>query len=254
MDTFSKTLLKKYAALADAKGRRRAGMFMAEGTKCVCDLSRRFAIEQLYGTPEWLAEHGTLGAAKAEEATKGALKELTNLVAVPPVIAFFRLPDDTAQPDFTEPQRRLVIALDRVQDPGNMGTILRTADWMGVRTVIVSPECVDVFNPKTVQASMGALAQMDVFAMPLAEYFGKIGREVPVYGTYLDGSDVYAERWQRGGVLLMGNEGRGISPALEPFVSRRISIPPGAPDPVAESLNVAVATAMILAIRQSRNG
>lgn len=252
METVSKAQLKKYASLADRKGRQRAGLFAAEGTKCVCDLARRYTVEHLYALPEWLAEHGNLGAQNVTEATPAMLRSLTFLVATPPVIACFRLPLQSAVPQADEALRRPVLALDCIQDPGNMGTIIRTADWMGIRTIIASPDCVDVFNPKTVQASMGALAQVDVFSMPLEQYLQSLPQGVPVMGTFLDGTNVYNHRWSKGGVLVMGNEGKGISKQTEQYVTERLLIPPVGEQPVAESLNVAIATAMILGIRQSR--
>lgn len=145
----------------------------------------------------------------------------------------------------------LVLALDRVQDPGNIGTILRCCDWMGVDTVIASADTVDCFNPKAVQASMGALAHVKVYYTDLAEYLGSI--DAPVYGTFLDGENIYREALSECGVIIMGNEGKGISHEIEKFVNRRLYIPPYPTDSVhVESLNVGMATAITLSQFRSR--
>lgn len=240
--------MKKFSTLDDAKGRRRNGLFVAEGTKCICDLSRTYQIEYLFASAEWLASHGDLGARNVVSATPSQLHSLTRLSTTPPAIACFRLPDAPPSEIPENGTRRLVLALDRIQDPGNLGTILRTADWMGVRTVVASPDTVDAFNPKTVQASMGAIAQVHVYYMPLTEYLRSLPQEIPVYATFLDGENVYTEPFSHpGGVLVMGNEGKGISAEVEVMATRRLTIPSWPPgEACAESLNVATATAIVM--------
>ncbi len=140
-----------------------------------------------------------------------------------------------------------MLALDRIQDPGNLGTILRTCDWMGIRTVVASVGTADVFNPKVVQASMGAIASVSVYYTDLAEWLKRLPAEVPVFGTYLDGKNIYTEPLSGKGVLVMGNEGRGISEETTQYINRKLYIPPfGVEAPASESLNVATATAIAL--------
>ena len=117
---------------------------------------------------------------------KGILRQITRLTATPQVIAFFELPETPAPPAPDVAENGLVLALDRIQDPGNLGTILRTCDWMGIRTVIASVGTADVFNPKVVQASMGAVASVSVYYTDLAEWLKRLPPETPVFGTYLD--------------------------------------------------------------------
>lgn len=244
MVPLSRPLVKTIASLGDVKGRRRAGLFVAEGTKCITDLARRYPLAHLLATPEWLAEHGTLSAATVTECAVGALREVTRLSATPPAIALMELPQPVeALPDCT---REFVLALDCIQDPGNLGTIIRTCDWMGIKHIVASTDTVDAFNPKTVQATMGSLANVGIVYTDLAAYLSRA--KAPVYGTFLDGDDAYAEHFAHAGVLVMGNEGRGISDAVAAAVTRRITIPAAA-TATAESLNVATATAIILTLR-----
>ena len=141
----------------------------------------------------------------------------------------------------------LSLALDGVQDPGNMGTILRLADWFGMRDVICSETTADCFNPKVVQATMGAIARVRVHYVPLARWLGEVrAAGIPVYGTFLDGEPIYDAALSPGGVIVMGSEGQGVSPEVAELVSRRLFIPPfPVGEPTSESLNVATATAIV---------
>lgn len=239
-------MIKEFGSLDEAKGRRRTGLFVAEGGKCVGELLKTFHARHIFARPEWLAEN-RVQADEITEATPAMLRQLTRLQATPPVIAYFDIPEASPIPDC----KGLVVALDRIQDPGNMGTILRSCDWMGVRTVIASNDTVDCFNPKAVQATMGALANVKVYYTDLCEYLGRFSG--PIYGTFLDGENIYHEPLSDNGVIIMGNEGQGISAEVEKFVNRRLYIPPYPTDSVhVESLNVGMATAITLSQFRSR--
>ena len=245
-------LRKEFASLDDAKGRRRSGLFVAEGTKCILELAAAFCARYVFAAPDWIAENeAAFAGATLIEAAPHTLRELTRLTTTPPAIAFFELPEANADFD-ARPADELVLALDRIQDPGNLGTILRTCDWMGVRTVVTSRDTVDAFNPKTVQATMGALARVKVVYADLPAWLGNLGDDVPVYGTFLDGKNIYREALGPAGVLVMGNEGRGISEAVESHVDRRLYIPPYPGDGAVESLNVATAAAIALSQFRAR--
>ena len=237
---------KLVASLADVKGRRRAGLFAAEGTKCVLDTVGTFGLRHLLATPQWLAAHpGDYGDA-VTEVSREALCSLSALTLAPDVIAVYALPEPTPF-DAAALDGRLVLALDRVQDPGNLGTLMRTADWLGVDTVLASTDTVDCYNPKTIQATMGAISRVRVVYGDLTDMLGCLGRE-RVCGTFLDGEDIFGASLPRDGVLVLGNEGRGISAAVEAVVVRRLFIPPfPAGRPTSESLNVASAGAIALA-------
>lgn len=238
---------KAFASLATAKGRRQTGLFMAQGEKCVRDTMGHFELVALVceqdGTAEWTSVPELI-VAKREDMLK-----ISTLTTPPGVVAVYRIPESKAKmPDL----QALSLALDCVQDPGNLGTIMRVADWMGVRDIFASEDTADVWNPKVVQATMGAISRVRVHYCDLPVVLEQCG--IPVYGTFLDGENIYKSSLTPQGVIVMGNEGRGISPAVAACVSHRLlipSFPPG--EPTSESLNVAVATAITLS-EFRRNG
>lgn len=248
-------LMKEYASLDIPKGRRRTGLFVAEGTKCVGELLRVFRCRTLYALPEWLGEHRSIILSDTQiiESSKSILQQLTRLVTTPPVVAFFELPAADGPVGAEYVRNNLTLALDRVQDPGNLGTILRCCDWMGVHHVVASAETADAFSPKAVQAAMGATARVKVTYCNLCDYVESLPDDVPVYGTFLDGDNIYKSELSQGGLLIMGNEGNGISAEVAAHVNRRLLIPtwPVGADAV-ESLNVGVATAIALSQFRSR--
>lgn len=240
--TVTNALAKTIASLDDTKGRRKSGLFVAEGRKCVETLLQGgFMPEHIFVDTE--APFKLEGARMVR---RGTLRLLTRLGTTPSVIALFRLPENAPEAPTREyAAENLILALDRIQDPGNMGTMLRTADWMGVDTIIASHDTVDIFNPKTVQASMGAIARVKVVYTSLPGFLEGLGG-IPVYGTFLDGDNIYRSPLSQGGVVVMGNEGSGISDAVERHISRHLFIPPWGTGCVSESLNVGSATAIVL--------
>ena len=240
---------RKILRQLELKKRRDAeGLFVAEGRKTVGDLLRGgLACVYLAATPDRLAEIGRL-AAGVELAEAGAdeLAEVSALQTRSEVIAIFRKPKvEVPAPNGD----KLILARDEVQDPGNLGTIIRTADWFGVRQVVCSSRCADAFGPKAVQATMGALCRVGVAYTDLAAWLRRNAESVgaPVFGTYLEGENIYGAELPSGGVVLMGNEGHGIDPRLSGFVSRKLYIPNfPVGSPTSESLNVSTATAVAL--------
>lgn len=247
-------LRKEFDSLDEVKGRRRSGLFVAEGTKCVLELAVAFSPRYVFARPEWFAEHCEVFADDVCVECGGMLlRELTRLGTTPAVIAFFELPEPAECPGVDYFRANLVLALDRLQDPGNLGTIMRTCDWMGVHTILASRDTVDAFNPKTVQATMGALARVRVVYCNLDEVLASLGDTAPVYGTFLDGTNIYTSELSGNGVVVMGNEGSGIGEAVEAHVGRRLYIPPFPADAqTVESLNVGSATAIVLSAFRSR--
>ncbi len=224
-------------SLADRRARRESGLFVAEGEKLVRDL----AASPLRVVKIYCAAGFSLPGAECVEAGGKDMERMSGLKTPSDVVALVEIP----RRDDCIPGRELTLALDGVQDPGNMGTIIRTADWFGVRHIICSENSADCFNPKVVQATMGAIARVAVHYGNLADMLSRA--EGPVYGTFLEGEDVYGAGLPPSGVVVMGSEGRGISPQAATLVTRKLYIPPfpaGAPGP--ESLNVAVAAAVIL--------
>lgn len=242
------------ASLATAKGRRKQGAFMAEGTKCVLDTLGHFTLRRIVATRAWL-EANRLPAEVQPlviPANRGDIGEMSSMTLAPDVIAVYDLP---AAPVFDPAALAgsLVLALDRVQDPGNLGTIMRTADWMGLDTILASSDTVDCYNPKTIQATMGAISRVRVVYGDLPAMLAEMTPKMPVFGTFLGGENVYTADLPASAVIVMGNEGQGISPEVAARVSRRILIPSFPPDrPTSESLNVATAAAITLSQFRSR--
>ncbi len=241
----SKNKIKYIQSLSQKKNRMATGCFLAEGNKLVGDTLSAFHCELLVATEEWLAAHAGAEADEILIAGQEEIERASLLRSPQSVMAVYRMPD--RHMDYNLVSTSLSLVLDTIQDPGNLGTIIRLADWFGIENVFCSPECVDVYNPKTVQATMGALARVKVFYLPLVELFGQLSK-LPVYGTFLDGDNIYEQELTQNGFVLMGNEGNGISSSLEKYISKRLYLPNYPPfRQTTESLNVAVATAIVCA-------
>ena len=250
----SKNQIKFIRSLELRKNRRQSGLFIAEGPKVVGDLMKRQLPAWVVATPEWLqaewapvaGNRKDVGEVQVMEVTEEELKRVRCLQHPQKVLALFALPDagDEGNRDGLIGDDRLLLALDGVQDPGNMGTIIRIADWFGIDTILCSPDTADAFNPKVVQATMGSIARVRLVYTDLVAFCRTLPADYPVYGTLLDGSDIYRQPLTAHGIIVMGNEGKGISPALRQLVNRRLLIPPFGGAVGAESLNVAIATAI----------
>ncbi|MCM1309429.1 MAG: RNA methyltransferase [Bacteroides sp.] len=235
--------IKKVCALASAKGRREAGAFLAEGTRCVVDSLPYFELLKLYCTSAWAAEHPTESRG-AEIVDRRDIERMSQQQSPQPVLAVFALPDI---PTYSY-DGDMALALDAVQDPGNLGTIIRLADWFGIRHILAGAGTADAFQPKVVQATMGALARVCVHKVSdLADTLRSSG--TPIIGTFLNGDNLYDAQLTLDPkpIIVMGNEGNGISPAVEATVSYRLKIPSFPPGrKTSESLNVAMATGIII--------
>ena len=242
----SKNQIKQISALSQKKQRDEAGLFVAEGTKLVLDLAAAFKIKDIFATDSWTNEYGKSVKAEIQLVTKDELDKISNQKNPQGVLAVFEKPDyRVVDSDIVN---QLSLALDDVQDPGNLGTIIRIADWFGIHDIFCSHHCADAFGPKTVQATMGALARVKLHYIDLEVLLAKYAGKTAIYGTFMNGDDMYSETLSENGIILMGNEGNGISPKMEKLVTKRLLIPnfPKG-EPTSESLNVGVATAIICA-------
>ena len=251
----SKTKIKSIRQLELKKQRVAKGLFVAEGPKVVADLMQRFSIHTLVATHECLQ---TLPAAAPNteviEVTADELRKVSFLQHPQGVLAVMGMPTATG-PDLQWPENELVLALDGVQDPGNLGTIIRIADWFGITHVVCSGETADVYNPKVVQATMGSLARVEVCYTQLPQYVELVRSQAPVYGTLLEGESLYDAPLSTHGLIIMGNEGNGLSPAIRQMLTQSLFIPNYPRErATADSLNVAVATAIICAEFRRKNG
>ena len=244
--SLSKNRIKYIHSLELKKNRDAEGVFLAEGPKLVGELLGHFPCLLLAATPEWKE---TDKAAQAEEYIGVTAEELAraSLQRTPQqVLAVFRKRKETA--GSAEIARSLCLALDGVQDPGNLGTIIRLADWFGIRHVFCSPDTADAYSPKAVQATMGSLARVHLRTADLPALISGLPEGTPVYGTFLDGENLYGKTLTENGLLIMGNEGRGIRDEVGRLVNQRLYIPAYPQERgTSESLNVGVATAIVCA-------
>ncbi len=236
-----KNLMKLIRSLEQKKARMAERLFVAEGPKAVGDLMRTAKPVELLATREWMEQNP---GAKATEATPDELRRASLLQHPQQVIGLFPLPEER-EADPKEATEKLCLALDGVQDPGNVGTIIRVADWFGIDTIVCSQDTADTYNPKVVQATMGSIARVQVVRANLPELFSRLPDGTPVYGTLLNGNDIYGEPLEQRGYIVMGNEGRGLSPEVRKCVTNSLLIPCFASTCGADSLNVAIATAVV---------
>ena len=240
----SKNQLKYIRQLEQKKYRRREGVFVAEGTKVVGDLLQRYRPEAVFATADWQAPAGIT----PQLVTDDELRRISFLQHPQQVLALFPLPvnskPSTVNSKPSTVNSDLSLALDGVQDPGNLGTIIRIADWFGISTIICSEDTVDAWNPKVVQATMGSIARVNIIYLNLPDFLDTLPADFPVYGTFLDGDNIYTQELTREGLIIMGNEGNGISDAVRAKVNRRLLIPDFHQGETADSLNVAIATAI----------
>jgi TrmH family RNA methyltransferase len=252
MEKISKAQIKMVRSLQQKKFRDELGLFVAEGDKCVEELRKAFELVYRIQSTEHSTQTGSLLATPTE------IEQMSSLRTPQGVIGVFK---KCHQPSAVSIQNDLMLALDGVQDPGNLGTIIRTCDWFGVHDIFCSLDTADCYNPKVVQATMGALARVRVHYVDLPEwlktYRAQRPEQRPIYGTLLEGKNMYEVlkpsevSRQTSAVIVMGNEGNGISQAVRQLITHPILIPSYPKNEetseVIESLNVSIATAIVLA-------
>ena len=239
----SKNKIKFIRSLEQKKVRREERVFLAEGPKLTADLLGHFRCRYLAATDDWLASHNTIEADEIDTATIDEIARASLLKTPQDVIAIFNQRKEKT--DITVIEKQLCLALDDVQDPGNLGTIIRIADWFGIEHIFCSTNTVDVYSPKVVQATMGALSRVHLHYVSLTDLIGKLNKNVPIYGTLLDGTNIYTQELSTTGLIVMGNEGNGITAEVRQLINRKLYIP-NYPEGrnTSESLNVAIATAV----------
>lgn len=233
----SKNQIKRITSLQQKKYRKQEQLFFVEGVKGVQELlDSNFELVELFTTNSDLF---SVDKSKVYDITASELQKISALTTPNTCLALFNIPSPVS---FEE--KGLIVALDDVRDPGNLGTIIRLCDWFGIKTLYCSEESVDVYNPKVVQATMGSISRVNVVYGNLEHLLSKT--KLPVFGTFMDGKNIYKEQLPSEGIILMGNEANGISKPIENLVSQRIAIPRFGDLQATESLNVATATAIIL--------
>ena len=246
----SKKRMKSVRQLESKKHRIETGLFVAEGPKVVGDLLAHGPAVMMACTQTWASAHPTAPAEETLVVSEEELRQMSFLQHPQQVLATFRIPEHevSLEQSIARAADRLCLALDGVQDPGNVGTIIRLADWFGIDTVFCSPDTADSYSPKVVQATMGSIARVTVIPTDLALLIDHLPEGTPVYGTLLDGDNLYETSLTQQGLLVMGNDGNGLSDAIRSRLTHRLLIPPyPAGHATAESLNVAIATAVCCA-------
>lgn len=226
-------------SLADKRARTETGLFVAEGAKLVGEIAESsLHVRHIYSSREFA--HPAFEPTSAKE-----LERLSLLKTPSDTVAVVEIPHHRF--DLGEAEHGLVLAMDEVQNPGNMGTIIRLADWFGISDIICTPNSADCFNPKVVQATMGAILRVRVHYLDLAATLNEARkRGIEVYGTFLEGENIYRSTLKQSGIIVMGNEGRGVSKEVAATVSHKLLIPPYPVDRHgSESLNVAIATSIV---------
>lgn len=241
----SKSQIRFVTSLKQKKFRKQHGVFVVEGTKSVEEFIRSdYEVQSLFITPDTVTKMDKIPQnIEFFEISDEELKKISNLTTPQGVLAVVKIPYDAEQVPASLQDRTansgFTLVLDDVQDPGNLGTIIRTADWFGLATIICSVGSVDAYNPKTVQASMGSLSRVRVFYTDLSVLFQSA--DLPLFGAVLDGRSIYEVDFGKQGFILLGNEGNGISPKIQPFIHHPVTIPRTGG---AESLNVAISAAL----------
>ena len=250
----SKAKIKYIRSLELKKNRKAEGVFVAEGPKVVGDLLATTPAKLIIATSSWMQSNHAKTTGEVIEVTEEELRKVSFLQHPQQVLAVFpQTPPRSI--NLSSMDTQLAIALDGVQDPGNLGTIIRIADWFGIENIYCSQDTADVYNPKVVQATMGSIARVHVVYTNLAELVDNLPEGTPVYGTLLDGEDIYQQELVNHGLVIMGNEGNGISQEIAAKVTHRLLIPnyPKGRS-TTDSLNVAIATAITCSeIRRNGN-
>ena len=231
----SKSQIKLITSLKQKKYRLQYGFFVVEGVKTIKELLQsRLTLYALYTT-----ESFNIDAKDEILITEAELKRISFLTTPNKALAIFKIPE-------VKPikQNELVLALDAIRDPGNLGTIIRLCDWFGIKDLVCSKETVDCFNPKVIQATMGSITRVNISYVDLELFLNETS--LPIYGAFMEGETVYNTQLPEKGVLVMGNEANGVSKNIEVLINKKISIPRFGDLRATESLNVATATAILL--------
>ncbi len=242
----SKAKIKLIQSLKHKKNRDKNGIFVAEGVKTIKELlDTKLSAVELFCTQKALSQIEINKDVKVIEAGKEEIKKITHLSTPSEIVGLFKIPENDLTDSFGT---NFILVLDGVQDPGNLGTIIRLADWYDIKSIVCSENCVDAYNPKVVQSTMGSIFRVKVHYTNLFPFLEQANRnKFTIYGSFMNGETIYTESFDRNKILIMGSEGKGISDEIEKFVEKKISIPAffnGDDGP--ESLNVAIASAIIV--------
>ena len=246
----TKNQAKRIHSLGNKKYRDRYKEFVVEGDKTVKELiNSDLQITGLFATSAWIKKHSGIIPENCNiiPVTETQLKNISRQTTPNQVLAVVKIPEQNKIPT---PQNELLLVLDGIQDPGNMGSILRTADWFGIQNIVCSEDTVDLYNPKVIQATMGSFCRVAVSYTNIVDYLGLYKNQVPVYGAFLNGENAFKKEFQENAILVLGNESNGISKEVSDCISCKITIPPFNPnrEKKSESLNASASGAILMAL------
>lgn len=238
----SKNQIKFINSLKQKKFREEHHLFIAEGNKIVQELlGSEIKIKQLYTTTDFIFKTKIPHSIECIEVKANEMERISAFTTASEVLAVCEMPDHEL--NIEQLKNKLTLVLDDIKDPGNLGTIIRIADWFGISNIICSNDTADVFNPKVVQATMGSISRVKVHYTDLVELFKAQSSKLTVFGALLEGENIYTKKLSSEGLIVIGNESKGISETLLPYITDKISIPSFSSE--TESLNAAIATAII---------
>lgn len=242
----SKNQIKFINTLKQKKVREEEQLFIIEGSKMVAEvLNASVTVKNVYATAAFIKEHSLENNPLCEEVTAAELDKITNLVTANEAFAICEIPKTEFNPAVLK--NKLTIVLDEIKDPGNLGTIIRIADWFGIENIVCSENTVDAYNPKVVQSTMGSITRINVFYTDLIKFMEN--NTIKAYGALLAGENVYQQQLPKEALLVIGNESKGIRNELIPFITNKLTIPSfshiKSSGGEAESLNAAIATAIL---------
>ena len=233
----SKNQIKLITGLQQKKYRKQHQLFIAEGVKVIGELLHSdFELEHIFVTHDLFLD---IPKEKKSVITTTEIKKISALTTANDCLALFKIP---AEMEIME--EGLIVALDDIRDPGNLGTIIRLCDWFGIKQLVCSEQTVDIYNPKVIQATMGSISRVNVVYTDLKQYLSSFSKEI--FGTFMEGENIYKSNLPKEGVIVLGNEANGISEDIENTITQRITIPRFGDLQQTESLNVATATAIVL--------
>lgn len=243
----SKAQIKTIASYKLAKHRNEDDIFVVEGVKIVDELLRStYEIEEICATNDWLKTNEKLASQRCKtlvEVKEQDLERISSLTSPNQVLAIVK----RKEPKPIEISSQLVIVLDEIKDPGNLGTIIRIADWYGIENIICSENTVDIYNPKTIQSTMGSLFRVNITYKNLSNYITTLPSNYPIYGTIVEGGkNIYEQTLRKEGLIIIGSESHGISKEIIPQITHPITIPNFSLNKKTESLNAGIATAIIV--------
>ncbi|MEA1973252.1 MAG: RNA methyltransferase [Candidatus Cloacimonadota bacterium] len=242
----SKNKIKQINSLKIKKYRKQENAFICEGEKIFDSLVKSdFNTKEVFATADFIKNNTSkYQNIQFNEVDENKLSKISSQTSPQNIIAIVEIPtNNIIISDF---KTKLTLVLDKLQDPGNLGTIIRIADWFGIKNIICSLDSVDVYNTKVVQATMGSIFNVNIFYQNLEDFLQHITKnKLPIYGTFLNGENIYTSNLEKNGIIVMGNEANGINTKIEKFITKKITIPEFNKNKTAESLNVAVSTAII---------